>query len=304
MPGPFPQDDIYPPGAPVVGAEGQITLEAYLRQPLRVTRAIEALARPYLMADRLLAPGGRATGGAVIYDQVLDNLDDTMRDVVEIAPGTEFPMIGGGDRAPLVARTRKWGGADVFTDEEVARDQRNLLPIKLGRIGRRVAKKVDLIALAAFRAAPIRRAAGTSWSNATANIYNNVAASQLLVDESDLDYGRLSQAVISPRTAFNMRTNEQVQKAVTAANPSRSPILVNELGGFAGIDNWFVTNLVGDNEAILTVGQRAGYISDEKPFYSEVIPERRQERTVVQAARWAVPYITDPKSVVLLEGIA
>lgn len=303
MPAPFRVDDTFPPGYINVGPEGAITVETYLRQPARVTRALEALARPYTMADELLGRGPQATGGAVVFDQVTDPDPLIEGDVQEVQPGGEFPTLTGGDVAPLVARVQTWGAKDYMTDEAVRRDTRDLLSRKLNRIARTVAKKVDRHALARFRAAPIREAGGSSWASSAANIYRDVASAQLLVDKGALAY-QLDTAIISPQTAFNMRMNEQLQKAVTAATPSQSPILVNDLPPIGGIARWFVSNLVGDNEALFTVGKLAGSISDEVPFTSETWRDPHTRRTFVQAYRVPTVYITDPLSVVRMQGIA
>jgi hypothetical protein len=92
-----------------------------LKQPTRVTRMIMDITRERFIADRIFASGGGVTGGAVIYDEVQANEKYTSRDVEQVAPGAEFPLVTTEQLVPNVAEVEKWGAKVFITDE--ARDR-------------------------------------------------------------------------------------------------------------------------------------------------------------------------------------
>lgn len=282
-----------------------ITLDRWLKDPLRVNRALRAMTQDRFVSDYVFTPGGRATGGAVIYDQVLGNADTyTSRDVQAIEPGSEFPLVGVGDTAALTARTTKYGGAFFLTYEDQERDRRDLLNKHLTALRNTITRKVDTVSTAVLRAAPIlTAAAGAPWSDSDASIFTDVATIKATVARQDMGYD-INTAIISPTTELNMVTNEKLLSQLPTNMGAGSPILSGRLAGLAGITRWIVSTRVGDDEVIFTSGNVAGSISDEKPLYSRVVDQPEKERTFVMAARIVVPYVTDPKSVIRLVGVA
>ena len=296
--------DTFPPGAPVVNGQ-EITVEQFLANPARVQRALQDLTLERFVADQIYTPGPAATGGAVIYDQILGNELYGNRDVQAIEPGSEFPIIDLGEVSPLVARTVKWGGASELTYEERDRDRRDVLGRKILRIRNTVVRKVDQVAVATLRAAPVNNAvASGDWGIGTTAIFKDVAAVQTMVDRLDLGYA-IDSAIISPNTNLSMVTNDTLlnQLPRESAGANASPIVSGALAGLAGIRKWFVTNRVTDDEVFFTSGRMAGSISDEKPLYSRVVDRQERESLFIMAARLVVPYVTDPKSVVRLVGV-
>jgi hypothetical protein len=302
--------DMFPPGIPVVnpGVPGSqsatLTIEQWLQNPLRVQRTIADLTQERFIADRIFAKGGTATGGAVIYDQVLGSDLFADRDVQAIEPGSEFPLVVTGETAPLVARTIKWGGAAKITYEERDRDKRDVLNRKLTRLRNTIVRKVDTVAVASLYAAPIlTSAAATVWTDPTAPIFDDVATAKTTSEVLDLGY-ELDSALINYTTALAILKNKDLRDSLPRENQgSPNPVLIGKLSGIAGITNWYATNRMPEQDVLLLAGQTAGSISDEKPLYSRVFDWPLQEAVYVMAARLVVPYVTDPKSVVRITGV-
>jgi hypothetical protein len=291
----------FPPTNEVIIGDGTITIDQWLANPLRVTNTLRDLSLERFLADDILAPGGRATGGAVIYDQVLANDLYALRDVQAIEPGAEFPIVTGTAVNPLTARTVKWGGAFIITYEDRDRNATDVLATELTRLTNTIIKKVDSVAIATLRAAPLNEAlAAAPWADPDARIFEDVAGVVSQVDEQDLGY-TIDTAIISPANALAMLTNERLQNLLPreAGNVG----LIGRLSGLAGITRWRQSNRVGNDEIIFTSGRQAGSISDERPLYSRTVDQPEQERILVQAARLCVPYITNPKSAVRLRGV-
>lgn len=295
--------DVFPPGPPQVNGQ-LITVEQWLANPARVTRTVQALTAERFIADRIFSPGPPATGGAVIYDQVLGSDLYTGRDVQAIEPGSEFPLVDLGDLSPQVAATVKWGGAALITYEERDRDRRDQVQRKITKLRNTIVRKVDSVAVAALRAAPIgQMVASAAWDVATTAIYKDVNAAVTAVDKLDMGY-ELNSALISPNTRLSMLNNDKLVSLLPRENQGApNPILIGQLSGIAGITNWYASNRVGDDEVILLDGRTAGSISDEKPTYTRVVDQPEKERVLIMGARLTVPYVTDPKSVVRIAGV-
>jgi hypothetical protein len=296
--------DYFPPALPTV-AGVRITVDAFLNNPARVQKVIADLTAQRFIADRIFSPGPSAAGtGAVIYDQVMANELYTQRDVQSIEPGSYFPILNQVEAAPLVAKTVKWGGAARFTDEQVERDRRDVVQRGLTQIRNTIIRKVDTVAVATLRAAPIQQAlASSSWTNSAAAIVKDVQTGKTAVDKLDMGY-EITDALISPTTALNMITNDKLLSLLPREGMGGmpNPIESGELRGVLGL-SWYSTNRVSDDEVLLVSGRTAGSISDEKPLYSRVVDERAREARLVMAARLVVPYVTDPLSVVRITGV-
>ena len=290
----------FPPGEIAIG-DGTITIDQWLANPLRVTNTLRDLSLERFLADDIFSAGGTATGGAVIYDQVLANDLYALRDVQAIEPGAEFPIVTGAGVNPLVARTTKWGGAFIITYEDRDRNRTNVLANELTRLVNTIIRKVDMVAVATLRAAPLLQAtASAPWGDPDADVFGDVASAISQVDEQDLGYS-IDTALVHPRTALAMLTNERLQNLLP--RETSNPLLVGRLAGLAGITRWRQTNRVETDEVIFTSGRQAGSISDERPLYSRTVDQPEQERYLVQAARLCVPYVTNPKSAVVLRGV-
>lgn len=293
----------FPPAPPTI-AGNIVSIDQWLADPLRVTATLRDLTLERFLADQIFTTGGRATGGAVIYDQILGNELYSGRDVQAIEPGSEFPIVTANDTSSLVARTTKWGGAFIVTYEERDRDRRDVVAQQLIQLRNTIVRKVDTVAVATLRAAPILSATSSgNWSDSDVSIYGDIQAARTAVNRQDLGY-EIDTALISPGTHLSMVSNEKLLAALPReGSGSSNPIISGELTGVAGISRWFVTNRVGDNEVLFLSGRQAGSIADERPLYSRQVDQPERERWLVQAARLTVPFVNNPKSVIRMTGV-
>jgi hypothetical protein len=92
-----------------------------LNQPTRVTRAVNDISLQNFWADRLFSIPGGVSGGTVLYDVLTSNDLYPTRDVQNVEPGGEFPILTMDRPTPQVAQVEKFGGKFFVTDE--ARDR-------------------------------------------------------------------------------------------------------------------------------------------------------------------------------------
>jgi hypothetical protein len=278
----------------------------YLNAPLRVAQDVQTLSADYFIADNVFAPGGQASGGAVLYDQVMQGFWFTGRDVQQVNPGQEFPLVDVQVPVPLTAMVAKWGGAIQFTYEDIRRNRIDKLAQGLSRLRNTITRKVDTVSIAVLRQAPIiSQVASASWATATTAIVKDILTGTTEVEKYELGY-KITGALISPNTELNMMTNsdllDKVWKAGVNSPTPKSPLVSRQLGQLLNL-NWYVTPRVTDDECILLTEKITGNISDEVPLYTRVVDDPQRERKLVIAGRLTVPYITNPKSCVRITGI-
>jgi hypothetical protein len=297
----------YPPAPPTVSGNN-ITVDAFLNNPARVQRAINDLTLNRFLADRIFAEGPRATGGAVLYDQLTSGGDYfTSRDVQAIEPATEFPILNSGETMPLVAAVTKWGGSAVFSYEAVRRDRRDLLARELVRLRNTIIRKIDTVGMAALNAAPLHtQAAAAVWTTATNDLSIDIFTAVSTIDEQDMGYNATA-AIIHPSDVLSIRKNTAIRSIMPRENRGAGgqPDLLSsaDLDGFLGIRRWYVSNRQTAGTVHVLAERQIGGISDELPLYSRTVDEETKERYRVMSARIAVPYVTDPKAVVKITGV-
>lgn len=292
--------NMYPPAAPTVSGT-TLTVEQALKQPAYVQRAIEDLTNERFLADYVFAPGPPAPAGSVLYDQVTAAMLYAERDVQEIEPGSEFPLLTFPNAAPLVATVKKWGGAFDVTDEARDRNRVDVVARNLRLTVNTIIKKMDTVALAALNAAPLlTQAASGDWSAAATDIISDLETARSAVDQQDLGYA-VDTVLLNPAQALDIRKDADIRAALPRETAEDNPVLAGDLAGLLGL-NYIVSNRVAAGTVYLLQRQIVGSRSDEQPLTSEVVPMREKQITRVQAWRKVVPYVTDPKAAIKITG--
>jgi hypothetical protein len=306
----------FPQAAPTVSGVN-LTMSVFLETPARVQKAITDFTVERFVMDKILAKGPTATGGAVVYDQVTQTYFFLDRDVQEIRPGSQFPLLAGGQQLPSVAAVKKMGGEVMLTYEEIRRDNRPLLAREMRRLGNNVVRYVDASVVAALNAAPIYTAtAGGSW--ATSDPLADIASAAELVYGPDLGY-RPDTMLINPSDHANLAKNTNLRSSLPRENigmqaatlgdnhePTGGGIANPIFGGFLNMLEGltiYLTNRVPAGTVYILEAMTVGAYSDEVPEYYKPIDEPRHEAVYIHGARIGVPYITDPKACVKLTGI-
>ena len=213
---PYPGAVVNPLGPPTISTT-TFTIDIALQNPTRVlTPMVLDLTAQRFFADRAFTSAGGVTGGAVIYDVVVQPDFYADRDIQRVEPGSEFPEISFSRRAPAAAVVEKWGGKFRFTDE--ARD-RNLVTEftkAMRQLSNTIVRKINqrgMQILEAFITANSRTFTGVSWGsvNTTYAAGSNwplfpardFAKADLIAeqDEMDMDYNLW---VLNPNEMFNL----------------------------------------------------------------------------------------------------
>lgn len=158
----------YPLGPPVI-VGNTITVDEALQNPERITRDVATLAMQNFYMDRIFSAGGGVQGGAVLYERPNPLATDLYadREIKEVAPGEEFPLLTFSRGVPLVARPRKIGGKWFVTKEARLRNDTRLLTRYMRQTGNTIRRRIEnlgLTELSAVVTAESRFRVGTSWS--------------------------------------------------------------------------------------------------------------------------------------------
>lgn len=292
----------FPPAPPTISGQN-ITVSWMLNNPARVQKTLQNLSLQRFFADRIFRPGPPATGGAVIHDQLTANNLFTDRDVQEIVPGSEFPIVNGSEPDPLVALVHKWGGSAIITYEQERRNRLDVLTRELTRLRNTIVRKVDTVALAVLNAAPIQTDTATAdWSTANTDIIADVEIAKGMVDAIDMGY-EVDTVILNPAQALDIRVDADIRTALPRENRNLLDRGASDLDGLLGIERWIVTNRQTAGTVHFLDSRFVGGISDEIPGpYSRVINEEDKERYRIMAARVPAMYVTDPKAVVKVTG--
>ncbi len=293
----------YPPAAPTISGD-TLSLSVFLNNPARVQRVIQDLSAQRFIADRIFSGGPPADGGAVVYDQVTANDLFTARDVQEIQPNSEFPILNETEPNPLVALVKKWGGAATLSYEAVRRDRRDILRRNLIKLRNTIVRKVDTVALATLAAAPTQtQSASADWGTASTDIIGDIEIAKNKLDALDMGYVA-DTVLVNPAEALGVRINTGIRSSYPRENLNQN-LLTGEamdLRGVLGL-TWFVSNRVTAGAPWVLDSTQLGSISDEIPGpYSRVLDQPERERWLIQAARVPTMYVTDPKAAVAITG--
>lgn len=292
----------YPYGIPTISGT-TITVDTMLAEPTRVTQALSDITLQNFWADRVFSFPGGVSGGAVVFDQLTANDLYTTRDVQNVEPGAEFPILSQDRPTPLVAQVEKYGGKWFVTDE--ARDRNNPQQLTQGiqkaanTINRKTHQKLVAIldaTIAQFGGALTM--AGIDWTTATttaasaltpaAQAAADLAKAQLVADQTELgvDYNLL---IINPLQASELRM---------LYGDCLAGILSDN-----GISELISTNRVTAGSAYLVAEGQVGELRVEKALDTETWRAPETQRTWLQSDVRPVMYVTNPYSMIKITGI-
>lgn len=293
----------YPYGVPSISGQ-TITVDTMLAEPTRITRALADLSLRRMFAQRIFSTPGGVTGGALLYDVLTSNdlfLDST-REVQNVEPGAEFPIVTSSRSAPKVATVEKFGGKFFVTDEARARNDESQLRNGTMKLSNSISKGVDTRAIAALDAAVTtysRTATGVNWSTANSTAASSLtknlepgadfAAAQLTADTDEL-------GVVFDLWIVNPAQYVNLQKFYGASN---LPGVLNAYGVEV-----YSSNRVTAGTAYAVESGTVGEMRFEQGLTTETWREQATERTWVQSSIRPVFAVTNPMSVLKFSGLA
>lgn len=309
---------------PYASSSPTLSVQALLKNPTLLSRALVTLVSKRLIADRLFVRGSadQVAGGAMRY-QELENIyvDD---DPEEIAEGADFPIT---DWSEVVktAPVRQYGFSARITNLAIRRNQRDMVARAQVKLANRIVKFIDTRAMATLETngSTNTQAASAVWTTAGTDIIGDVGKSQELIEAQDNGYAGFDGATLVLHT--NRRDDLLNNTGLRAALPRESQeqqVKTGLMAPFLGLKEILFTPQITATVGLLIDTGMAGTIADERPDTSEgwvaydpgpgfapiwvKISEdgKPAVHKLVSAGRWPAMAIMEPKSVTKITGIA
>lgn len=302
--------------ATVSGAD--ITVSYLLNNPRVIDRRVGEATNFRYFADRILPNIGAPGGGVIIYQEWDPRYALLTRKAEELAPDAEVPLAGHFEGDLKAARASADGLGYTVSDTERIRNQRFVVDRKELALAHSIADKFNGRAVAvilAAIAAAARTQAATDWSALVVDganpdpvaswphstlalinaqqqqaripwVYNGMLA-------HPLDIWRLATIYLKDANGGSTNITQQL---------GQLPALAMKLG---------LDEIISDNTAAIPRGQPVLYSSGnvggtgwEEPIKTEIVPERRRRRDVVQCVGSAAYFVDNPYGLLQLTGTA
>lgn len=292
--GTYPLPVSHPFGPPVVTGTS-ITVEAMLNQPTRITRMVMDLTRERFIADRIFTNGGGVTGGAVVYDAAQENDLYTNRDIEQVEPAAEFPLVTTDQTAPEVATVEKWGAKVFITDEARDRNDSAGFTKLIRQMSNTIVRKLNQRAVAALEAAIAdnsRNVVGQNWST-----YDpETDAPQ---DSPAYDFGRAQMQADNEEMGIDF--------SLWIVNPQEALNLSAIYGpglNAPGMPSFYSSPRVTAGTALVVAPGQVGQQRIEKPLGTETWREQKTERTWTQSSVRPLWFVDNKFAILRFTGLA
>jgi hypothetical protein len=298
---------IYNPLAPPTfdGTGTQITVDVALNNPSTViTPLVIDITAQRFFVDRVFTNGGGVSGGAVIYNEVAGGDYYAERDVQEIAPGEEFPVITFQRRGRNVALVHKYGGKYAVTWE--ARDRNNVTEFTNAtrQLGNTLVRKINQFGVAildAYVTANSRSVSGRNWS--TVVTVGSSASNHTLWPTNDF----ANWAKIASQEEMGINYSLVILNPQEYANLTSiygSVAALNEILAAFGLDI-FVTNRVAAGTAYVIAPGMLGEMRIEDPLRTRTWEDPDGiEQTWIQTGVRFLMFANNPFAVLKVTGLA
>jgi hypothetical protein len=310
-----------------------LTVEALLKQPVLISRALTALASQRFVADRILARGTpeQVAGGVMNYQRSESIFTD--RPAEEVGVGAEFPSSGWSE-ALLQAAVKKYGLEVPIYYESVRRNARDQIARGQKKIANGVVKFVDSKAMSMITsdAAVSTTTAAAAWSASATTIVSDIVNGLKVIRDQNEGF-EADTMILNPAQYLFLLTNATLQGLLPREGGApTAPIVTGRASPILGLSQilespvlpagtvlLLESNIIGTiadeqpqaNEGYSaydpngTLGQGPGnepvpanphYPSNFAPVYVKVRNEENKDKYVVRGARFPAMAILEPKS--------
>jgi hypothetical protein len=294
----------YPLALPTVSGNN-ISVDIMLNEPTRITNYLSDLTLRGYWADKVFSPAGGVSGGAILYSQLMTNDLFTApgRDVQNVEPGAEFPLVTFERPVPLVKPVEKFGGVFFVTDESRDRNDPMMLQQGAQRLANTISRRIhtnavnEIDAQITALAGSAQTATSNDWSavvtggagqtNATGWPAADFAKVQLLADQKELGV-QFDTWILNPVNASEFK--------IAYGNAWEEVLRDNNI-------TFVVTNRVTVGSAYVIESGQVGQMRLEKPLTTETWREQKTQRNWVQSDVRPVFVITNPFGIAKVTGL-
>ncbi len=301
--------------ATVSGAD--YTVSYLLNNPRMIDRRLGEAVDFRYWADRILPNVGAPGGGVIIYQEWDARYATLTRNPEPLAPDAEVPLAPGFEgELKSVAASADGLGYTITRTQEI-RNMRFVMDRKERALANTIADHFNRRAVAAIKAAitaSSRTYTATDWSalvtdgsspDALAEWPHSTLAAINAQQTIDRIPWRYDAMLSHPLDIWRLSTI-YMKNAATGENTPTSSATLSALSGRLGL-SLIIEDNTGDIERgkpILFSQGNVGGTAWEEPITTEVVPEPRRRRKVVQSTGSAAYFVDNPTGLLQLEGVA
>jgi len=291
---------VYNPLAPPTISGTSFTIDYALQNPTTViTPDIIDLTEQRFFVDRVFSSAGGVTGGAVVFN-IAAMEQYAARDVQNVNPGAEFPVLTFERNVPGVALVEKWGGKFAITWE--ARDRNNVSEYNnaVRQLANTIVRKINQRGVAELDAAVTafsRTLAGNNWTTVVTG--GSSQSNHTLWPARD--FGKLAMVAAQEERGVDFN--------LLIMNPLNYADLVSIYGDdlnamLAGFGlSIFVTNRVTAGTYYAVAEGQVGEMRLEQPLLTRTWDDANGiEQTWVQSSVRPLMFVNNPYAVLKVTG--
>lgn len=294
-------------------ANGQITVDYLMNNPVILYRALRTLVQQRLVASRLLTGRVNLTGtGSAVFETGESIFANDSAEIIDQLG--EYPLTDTTGAATSIATSLKRGYASLVSDEDVARNRLDVLQRKLVKLANFIVFGFDSICLSAIGTAVTQtQAAAAAWNAAGADQFLDLLLSGAKVDALNQGYS-VDSVVASPDKWARLVAS--IAKTFAGAMDYQDILQNGTILEIAGLSLMKSTNLpsgvtvmVADSKVLGSIGWEAlggGYMgdpSDPTDIESKRIRLDENDGWKIQVRKTGVPMVQEPNSAVIVTGV-
>lgn len=296
-----------PVGSTPSVSNADLTVSTLLKSPRIIEARLGELFPEVYFIDKILPNiGGVTESGVVVYEEWTEAFAHLDRKAERIAPDAEVPLAGSSEGVIKLVEAETDGLGYVVTDKQERRNMRHVVDRKERGLAFEIADKFNRRGVATMNAAIVahsRTFATTDWSALVTEGANPDPKymwphSQIALVQANARQSRhpfeLDGMLAHPLDVWRLRTIYQMDGLSDLAAKLKLPAGIIE-------DN---TGDVARGTPILYSSGNTGGTVWEDPIKTEVVPERRRTRKVVQTTGSAGFFVDNPFGLLKLTGAA
>lgn len=274
----------------------RITVDTFLRDPLKIQELVFQMSRQQFLADALLRSAGPITGGAAQYFESTPLYADS--DAQKRAEFGEVPVAVTSRGVPHVTYVSETALAIMISDEMKRRLNIDPVNQQLSQVKNTLVKTWDDAFIAAVKAAVTQSvsADAADWAMATGSasaIRQNIVSAMKLIATAaapgqNTAFGFTADTmVLSEARTFDLIAQEDFNKPYVGNEASNNLLLEGKLPNkILGLDVVH-SRVLDDNTVLVMQRKTAGFIADELPLQTSSLyrdEPRKSWRADVQRA--------------------
>jgi hypothetical protein len=300
------------PGSPT------ITVDALLRQPRVLARALTSLAAKRFVADRIFTKGSpeSVAGGAATYQR--SESIYTTRDAEEVGVRSEFPRTGWTE-AIFQAFVKKYGLEVPIAFETVRRNQIDQMARAQRKLANSLVKFVDTQAMTLLTTDVNvqTQAASGDWTTAATDIIADLANARKKITDLDEGYDP-NTLILNPAQELDLLLDTDIRNALPRET-GQSAVQTGRVAPLLGFDQILVTSQLTAGTALVLEARMVGTIADELPdpsegytgydpgngfatLYVKRYMEEGRDEHIVRCARFPAMWLAEPTAAVKITG--